>query len=340
MNYYFKSRIHIWIIVVVLLVTISTITKTVKAQEADSINLTVSPIFFDLTTNPQATIHDKIRLRNNSGTPIKLSLGVYKLLSKEANEASLENPQPEDSYINWLKLEKNSLTAPSREWVEIKFDIEIPKEAAFGYYWAIRVTSDIDPDQPAVAKLRGEIVIPLLLNVKKDGAQAQAQLVEFKPTKYIYEDLPSEFTVKVVNNGNIHIKPRGNIFISGQGNKDLAALEVNEGMSSILPQGTRTFTSYWDDGFLIREPQEDGKTKLKINWDKVTSLRFGPYTANLLMVYDDGKRDVAIEGTAQFWIIPYKLIGITLISIISILFIIRLLIKQYINKELRARSSA
>jgi hypothetical protein len=40
----------------------------------------------------------------------------------------------------------------------------------------------------------------------------------------------------------------------------------------------------------------------------VPKLRWGKYTANLLLVYDDGTKDVPIEGTLSFWVIPWRLI--------------------------------
>ncbi|MGB3073255.1 MAG: hypothetical protein WBB68_03290, partial [Candidatus Moraniibacteriota bacterium] len=45
-------------------------------------------------------------------------------------------------------------------------------------------------------------------------------------------------------------------------------------------------------------------------------LRFGKYTAKMLLVYDDGTRDIPIEGVVSFWVMPWRLIaGAVFISI-------------------------
>jgi hypothetical protein len=150
------------------------------------------------------------------------------------------------------------------------------------------------------------------------------------------------------NLGNTHIRPHGTIFIRGIDQKDLALLEVNQVHGAILPNGTRTYTASWDDGFIVRTPvMEDGNpkvdskgnpvTELTINWNKLTDFRFGKYTATLLMAYDTGKRDETLEASTSFWVIPYIPLGIIIISLIVIILFIRWLLKAYINKELKKR---
>jgi hypothetical protein len=49
--------------------------------------------------------------------------------------------------------------------------------------------------------------------------------------------------------------------------------------------------------------------ELQWNWADASKLRWGKYTAKLLFVYDDGKRDVPVEGEVSFWVIPWRLVG-------------------------------
>jgi hypothetical protein len=186
--------------------------------------------------------------------------------------------------------------------------------------------------------------------VRKEGAKAEAKIVEFKTANYINEYLPVDFQIKIENTGNIHVKPHGNVFIDAGQGKDLAILDVNNTQGSILPQSARIFDTSWDDGFLVKEPViQDGQPKLdkngkpvyslNINWNKLTSFRIGKYTANLLVVYDNGQKDIPMEATLSFWVFPYKVVGGTLLGLIILVLILRFGIKRYINRELQKRTS-
>jgi hypothetical protein len=195
------------------------------------------------------------------------------------------------------------------------------------------------------SQVQGAVAIPVLLNVKKPGAKAEAKLDEFKPKAFVSEYLPVEFLTRVTNTGNIHINPRGNIFIRS-GGKDIATLTVNPGLGNILPNTTRAFESSWEEGFIIRKPVtengnvkigKDGKpeTYLEFNWNKLTQFRFGKYTAALVLVYNDGTRDIPVESTTTFWVIPYKALVIIILVILGIILGIRFVIKSYVKKQIQ-----
>ncbi|MBI2439487.1 MAG: hypothetical protein HYV45_02715, partial [Candidatus Moranbacteria bacterium] len=47
---------------------------------------------------------------------------------------------------------------------------------------------------------------------------------------------------------------------------------------------------------------------LKWDWNDASKLRFGKYQAKLLLIYDDGTRDIPIEGMVSFWVVPWRII--------------------------------
>src|SRR6185437_2370122 len=119
-----------------------------------------------------------------------------------------------------------------------------------GYYYTIRI-SHAPPDvkgEPA-AKLFGEIGIPILMEVKAPGEKREAQLLEFSPKHFLNEYLPIDFTTIVSNSGNVHVSPKGNIFIRDSQQKDIGILDVNSNGGNILPGGKRIFNNSWNDGF-------------------------------------------------------------------------------------------
>lgn len=320
----------------------------IKAQQSPQpLDVTVSPIFFDFNIKPGEVVTDKIRLRNNTDRPLELTVAIEKIGPDDSGIVSIHEPTAADEYLNWLKIDQTQIIVPAREWYDVPFTLTIPTEAAFGYYYSVAFRQEAIIAGPNnTNKISGAAAVPILLNVNKDGAIAQSQIVEFETKHFINEYLPVDFEVKVNNSGNVHLRPHGNIFISGQGTKDLAILDVNSNLSALLPNAIRNYQASWNDGFLVWETVMDGEDPkldkngnpqkaLKIHWDKLTHFRFGPYTANLLLVYDDGQRDVLVEAQTSFWVIPYTLIAICLVGLLVIGFSIRFMLKYYIRRELR-----
>lgn len=321
--------------------------KHAQAQQA-GLNLTVSPTLMDLSVDPGAKITQTFRVRNNGSTPLTLHIQVDKLSPDSQNGQVLPLvAQKSDTFISWMQFDQTNYKANPGEWKDITFTINIPKDAAFGYYYALRIGQDSkDVKTTANTKILGEVIVPVLVNVKNPGAKADAQLVSFTPSSFINEYLPVSFQTTIKNTGNVHLKPHGNIFINAVGDKNLGILDINQGLGNVLPGGSRTFSSSWDDGFLVQEPIiEDGVAKLDknnkpathivINWNKLTSFRIGKYTAHMLFVYDNGKRDVSVEATTTFWVFPWKVIIGLLVVIIGLIFIIRLWLKWYVKRQIK-----
>lgn len=322
--------------------------RLVHAQTTAGLDITVSPPVIELNAKPGDKLTEKFRIRNNQSNTANLKVDVKKLSSDSTSgEPIPAEPKSDDEFISWVKVEHPTFKALSKEWTDVNFTIDIPENASYGYYYVLRVSPENQDKVNGVGTtVKGEVYVVVLLNVIKEGAIAKGELIEFKPNTFVSEYLPVEFIAKVANKGNIHIKPSGNIFIRSLKDKDVAILDINPGRSSVLPSGNRSFSSSWNDGFIVRTPVvENGvtkldargnpETKITINWDKLTHFRIGPYTATLLMVYDDGKRDATIEGTTTFWLIPYTAILVIVVGLIAIFILIRFLLKWYIGRELR-----
>lgn len=318
-------------------------------QNPFGLDLTVSPAIIELSNIPGTKIQSRFRIRNNLDRPINLQLSVSKLATNDLTD-SIEpvESQPGDDFLSWLKFDNASVSALPKEWTDVRFTIELPKNAAFGYYYAIRIrqATSLDNANNTTTKLLGEVLIPVLVDVQRAGASSSVQILDFKTSSFVNEYLPVEFITRIKNTGNVHIRPRGNIFISLGGDKDAAMLDINPNQGIILPGSARNFSSDWDEGFLVRQPviSDDGTAKLDkngkpimhlaFNWDKLTDFRIGKYTATALVVYNNGARDVAVEKTTQFWVFPYTIIGITFIAIVILFILTRFLLGWYVKGQI------
>ena len=165
--------------------------------------------------------------------------------------------------------------------------------------------------------------------MKTPNAKKQLELVDIKMRKGFYEYLPAEIDIKVKNTGNIHIVPFGDVFIDQGNKKNVDIIKANVFRGNILPGQVRTYTATWDNGFPIRVPKEvngqiikdkNGKIEYETKWDfsKLLNFRIGKYTGNVVMVYDNGQRDVPLEGNVSFWVIPWKIILGALVALFLI----------------------
>jgi hypothetical protein len=163
------------------------------------------------------------------------------------------------------------------------------------------------------------------------GAERSIILDSFATNKKVYEFLPVDFLVRLNNNGNVHAAPRGNIFIKNSAGKEVALLEVNFEKGNILPSSKRIFEARFKEGFpvyeervidnaLVRDEEGNILSDLKWNFTELDNLRMGRYTASLVMAYDDGQRDIPIEGEVSFWVIPWRILGTVLLLALVIFF--------------------
>ncbi len=334
------------ILVVALFLIVGSYSKVLAQDNEGRLDLTVSPPVIELTAKPGEQVRERFRVRNNLDSPINLQITARRLSSDPTDGNPIPEEEATGEELKWVTFDRPEFTARPSEWEDVTFTIDIPESAAYGYYYVFKITpkESSEPESTGAA-VKGELLVVTLLNVKKDGATSKTELVSFKAGSMISEYLPVNFTVKLANRGNVHVKPRGNIFVTRGGGKEIGILEVNPGSGSILPGGTREFGASWNDGFIEKEQVVEGGevkldengnpvTKLKINWNKLTSFRIGPYEAKLLMVYDDGVKDVTIEGTATFWVIPYTAIGLTLAVVVILFVALKFVLGMYIKNQI------
>jgi len=311
-----------------LLVAVLLFSNRAGAQTGE-LNLTSSPLPIALKAKPGESISTDLRIRNSSSTPEKLKVGLMKFSAGgEEGKPQLAERAKGDDYFDWVKFSQTELTAEPNEWKTIKMTINLPEDAAFGYYYAVTFTRT-DQEQASGAMqsaVQGGSATLVLLEADVPDTKRELSLESFGVSKRTYEFLPAKFNIKLRNKGNVHSIPSGTIFIK-QGKKQIGTVSVNASSGNVLPKSNRIFTTEWSEGFPVyKAKQENGKAVVKdgqqvygLDWDlgDLRKLRFGKYSATLVMVYDDGTRDVPLEATLSFWVIPWRII---IFSVLILLF--------------------
>lgn len=314
-------------------------------QPTVGIDLTLSPVFLTLVTEPGQAVTSNVKITNNNNVTEYLQVQLVRFAPDENGEITLIDLEPDDEFQNWISFSEEQFVIGPTETKIVKVTIDPPADAALGYYYGVLVSrigeSKAGKGRAVVA---GAPALPILLEVKSPNAKREGQLLDFKTTEMFYEYLPATFEVTMKNTGNVHIAPSGDIFLDWGSVKNVAILPVNEGRGNILPNTSRTYTSAWMDGFAVREPKiengkevvgKDGAVELATRYDfaKADKFRIGRYTARVIMVYDNGERDVPVEAKISFWVIPWKFILGGLIILVIILFGIKSIFSGIFKKR-------
>ncbi|HSX45954.1 MAG TPA: hypothetical protein VLG27_03055 [Candidatus Saccharimonadia bacterium] len=329
------KRVSVWLLVTVfglatLMVPFKPAFAATSTTPTEGINLQISPLPIEFDTAPGTSVNADLRVRNIGSETEHLQIKLLKVSEDDNGVTHLVPPGPNDTWVKWVSFNRTAFDAPSNEWQDIKMTVNVPKSAAFGYYFAVEYLRAKDiAEEPGKAIAHGAVATFILLNADIPGAKRQAQLVNFVASHKTYEFLPVSFSVKIRNTGNVHVAPYGNIFIF-KGSKQIDSIDINQNQGNVLPDGSRFFTANWNNGFPVHvakvgsngQPLVDKNDQpvTTINWNfaHANRLRFGHYKANLVMIYNNGQRDVPLDASVQFWVIPWRLIGVLLFTIVFV----------------------
>lgn len=310
-------------------------TPTPITPPASAINLTLSPIAIQMEVAPGETKTAEIKIRNNGteAEPLKISFGTF-TFNERTQQIDLNQSVPEAS-ASWISVDRPTIIVRPGEWETVNVTFAPPAEASLTYYYAV-IFSRIDQVVPddATTRVTGAPAVLVLTNVDSPLTKRELQLESFSVPKLWVEFLPQTFLLKVKNTGNVHLSPSGNIFIDGPQGKDIAVLPANQNNNVILPASMRELTTIWDDGFPKWVPKtennqpvtdENGEIEQELKWDfsQADRFRIGKYTAHLLLVYDNGERDIPIESYVSFWVIPWRVTIAFLVILVFFLLGIR-----------------
>ena len=272
----------------------------VSGQEVQSI--TISPLVFDLSADKGEILKESLKVYNPSDRSIKIKLTTEDFLPKgERGEVEIVELEPEleniISLAKWIKLEENEFILEPRQEKIINFTIEIPKDAeAGGKYGSLIVNvSGLGEIEGVGAKVLQKVASLILFSIK-GKVEEKLVVLDFKGPNF-REYGPINFSLRLENQGTVHLRPRGLVAITDWRNRKVADLPIPQ--LAVLPGAKRT---------------------IDINWDNRNI--FGHFTATLVGSY--GSKNEPLTATWTFWVWPLKItILIVLIAILFIYFLIK-----------------
>ena len=295
----------------------------VKAQSGTEAaqGLQISPALVELNAAPGKTYNVELSVSNVTSSNLVFNSAIDDFGSRDETgtpkiikDSKLPNTA---SVKTWVKLvSKFSLAGQQQK--KVVAQITIPNNAEPGGHYGVLSFAGSAPELDGNGVGLSASAGTLLL-IRVDGnITEKASLASFYTSNNnkqssFFENSPIGFVVRIKNEGNIHIKPVGNIEVRDMFGGLVKNIKVNpDKKSNVLPDSIRRFDF-----------------DLKNDW------MFGKYTANLTLGY--GSNGQAITGSVDFWVIPYKLILAVLIALAAVILIFTRLIRRY-NKHIISKS--
>jgi hypothetical protein len=299
-----KQRIFAGIVAAVftLAVTVASSNGVANAQTpSSSAAMAVSPPLFELNANPGQTLEHEIRVDNLTDQPLRLTVDRRDFTAQgEEGQVDLKNSdaEPNDSYSlsAWINTNPTEATLQPRASQVFKFSVAVPLNAEpGGHFGSIIFKTDAKPVEGGTGAAIAQEVGSLLLVKVAGDIEEKATIASFSTGKSLWEGAPITFVSRIENQGNVFFKPRGTITITNTFGREVAKLQLDE--RNVLPESIRRLTNEW-------KPR----------------LTMGHYTATLAVTY--GSNNQVITSTTQFYIIPYRLIGMILLAVGVLAFLV------------------
>ncbi|MBI5037580.1 MAG: hypothetical protein HZC01_02670 [Candidatus Kerfeldbacteria bacterium] len=306
--------------------------------------VTISQLNLEINADPGETIEQVVQVYDDSKSGVTVFPWVYNFTQDPSREGSaliLTDPKDLKPDRAWIQYDQALVALPADgTLVDFPYRIVVPEDAEPGTHLislVFRTRAPQDAEEEGTEVIIGaNVALDIFLKVSGvtidtidadfqvghfANTDPQTSLAERKKTftpKTFFTKPPVDFLLEVVNQGNTHQKPDGNIKIIN----DLIGGEpeqyaINQDGKIVLPGTSRLYeTPRFGQGFM-----------------------FGKYRAQLTLLYGNPLKPLNKE--VSFWIVPVLEIsialGILLLLIVSVIFYIIWRRKKDREKEQRIR---
>jgi hypothetical protein len=277
--------------------------QLVFAQEGGR-SISVVPPKFELFANPGDIVTERLKITNNSGVVSNYSILVEDFGSTgEEGQVVLEEQGADSKYslAQWIEPEATEIVLEPNEEKNLTFNINVPRDAEpGGHYASILLQSATDPNLPqeggAAAAVSQRIGSLVLLRVS--GNITETANIETFEAPARSQSGPVDLTLRIKNDGNVHVRPKGTIIITNFLGQKVDELPL-EG-ANVLPGATRKMDTTWEKDNLM-----------------------GSYKATLVATY--GQQSLPLTAATKFNVISNTaLILIIVIVTTFVIFIVSL----------------
>ncbi len=290
--------------------------------------LTITPIRLEINGNPGQVLSQQMTLINEQNVPATYYVS-YANFETRGETGSPSFVDATDDLGTWMSA-PSSVTVPAKTSIIVPIQITIPRDANPGGHFASIFWGTVAPDaasgQVAIGTKMGLLV---LLRVNGE-INEEGGILEFstKDARTFFTALPISFQYRFQNAGDDRIKPTGDVIIKNTFGMVAKKISGNPVEGNILPRSIRKFETVWEgkDGATPKEDIRQGNffTKAQYEW---RNFAFGRYRATMALSY--GTKNEVATSTFAFWVFPWHLSLVSLITALVLFFISRMMIRRY-----------
>lgn len=270
-----------------------------SAQAPSFTGLTVAPFILELDVPKGGSANSEITVTNNYDKDLYLITTPKDFLASGDGRPIFVPDEVENdltfSLASWIKLQvPDKFPIKARQEIKVPFTISPPANAEDGtHYGALlfNYTSGEDVGGSVIKQSVGPIILV------RYGWGRERGHVELSPEKKVYWSPDQvDFTANFINEGNVHVKPKGEIYIKDIFGRVVATPFVNRDGANVLPKTNRLFSASW----------------------LPSNFSFGFYRAQIILTYGDTR----LEDRDQIiiWVMPWYTTAIVILILLAIIY--------------------
>jgi Bacterial protein of unknown function (DUF916) len=292
-------------------------TSTTFAQESTA-GMTISPAVVepDKTLDPGSVSEYDVTVKNLNQSEQTFYLSVKNIsgVAGEGTPIFSENNGEKTGMelADWVTLSTTQITLPPGVSERVGFTINVPTDAAPGSHFG-SVFISVDPPEIQNSGAAVGYRVANIISIRVTGdADESANIRQFSTDRYFNGSKNIQFLARIVNTGNVLVKPSGPVEIKNMLGQTVDTFIFNENKNAVFPKSDREYKFTWTG----------------------EGTGFGRYEAVLSPVYGDAGAKMTMSSTVSFWILPLNIILPALGILTAVLLTTFIFVRLYIRRTL------
>ena len=199
--------------------------------------ISLRPQLIEFRTSPGILTEHKVKITNDEKNTLCVALETENISSMSPTGAPIYQITENIGLAEWISLAEKSICLLPQETKEVRLAITIPATASLsGYYAAAFFTPTSTPQQSNGAALINRVGILIAARIDTSKTIEQGMI-----SKFAYDDEAKNFIIEFKNEGNVHLRPYGEITLKNKKDEIILTSQVNTDGLLVLPGSTRHF---------------------------------------------------------------------------------------------------